>query len=207
MSAPAVAIVEHGGGNLGSLRDAVEAAGVEVLPGATAAQLARAPAILLPGVGAFAAMMSRLRARGLDEAVLDAVRAGTPLLGICVGMQVLADLGREHEEARGLGLVAGSVEAIPAAPGIRIPHMGWNEVEPRVAHPAFEGIPAGTSFYFAHSFAFRPVDRGAVVAETEHGGPVVAAVARGSVIGVQFHPEKSGRDGLRLLGNFARWAA
>ena len=143
----------------------------------------------------------------LEEALAEAVVArGRPFLGICVGMQLMAERGREFETTAGLGWIAGEVTAIaPADPTLKIPHMGWNELEPRRPHPVLAGLPPGAHAYFVHSFALVPGDPADVLATVDYGGALVAAVARGNRVGVQFHPEKSQAVGLRLIANFLAW--
>ncbi len=131
---------------------------------------------------------------------------GRPFLGICVGMQLMAERGREFETVAGLGWIAGEVVAIePSDPGLKIPHMGWNELLPCVDHPVLAGLPAGTHAYFVHSYHLRPADRADCLAETDYGGRLAAAVGRDNLFGTQFHPEKSQMAGLRLIANFLRW--
>jgi glutamine amidotransferase len=161
--------------------------------------------IVLPGVGAFAACMDAVEAQpGLVEAMTEAVhRRGAPFLGVCVGMQLLATRGLEFGARRGLGWIAGEVRRLePADPHLKIPHMGWNDLAVR-GHPLFDGV--APQMYFTHSFAFHPAEDEAVTATSDHGGPFVAAVARGNVAGVQFHPEKSQAAGLSLIGRFLEW--
>jgi glutamine amidotransferase len=163
---------------------------------------------VLPGVGAFAACMHAVEARpGVIQAVCEAVQArGAPFLGVCVGMQLLADRGLEFGETAGLGWIDGEVRRLePEGSSHKVPHMGWNALETCADHPLFAGLPEGAHMYFTHSFALypsRPDDR---IAEADHGGRFCAAVARGNVAGVQFHPEKSQAAGLRLLTNFLEW--
>ena len=215
-----VAIVDYGSGNLRSAAKALErVAGearrsVDVLVTDDAETVARAERIVLPGQGAFADCLSGLLAvPGMAEALGDAVRRrGVPLLGICVGMQLLADRGLEHGVHQGFGWIPGDVVHIrdlagrEAAQRLPYPQMGWNALawsEPR--HPLLEGLPQGTHVYFVHSYALAAGDQGDVMATTDYGGPVVAGVARGNVAGVQFHPEKSQQGGLRILANFLTW--
>lgn len=212
-----LAIVDCGSGNLHSAAKACErvaGGGVRVTVTADAEAVARAERIVLPGQGAFADCLAGLAARpGMLEALTEAVRRrGRPFLGICVGMQLLAERGFEHGEHRGLGWIPGAVVHLRDLPGraaggqLPCPQMGWNTIawqEP--AHPLLEGLRQGTHVYFVHSYALAAGDRADVIAETDYGGPVVAAVARENVAGVQFHPEKSQAAGLRLLANFLAW--
>ncbi len=161
--------------------------------------------MVVPGVGAAAPAMARLRRHRLDAPILAWVAAGRPLLGICLGLQLLFE-GSDEDGAVTLGVLPGRTVRLGDAP--RLPHIGWNQVERRRAHPLFAGIGEGADFYFVHSFAAAPPPEadGLVLAETAHGGRFVSAVSRGALAGVQFHPERSGRDGLRLLANFVALA-
>lgn len=199
-----IALIDYGAGNLRSVANALKAAGADnVLITSKADDLTQADRIVLPGVGAFAHCMGALSALdGMVDALDARVRGhGVPFLGICVGMQLLASEGREHGVTPGLGWIDGWVDAIPPAPGIRIPHMGWNRVSLPAAHPVVEAGEA----YFLHSYQFHAADAAQVLATTTHGGPVVAAVGAGNIIGVQFHPEKSQRYGIALLERFLAW--
>ncbi|MES2755320.1 MAG: imidazole glycerol phosphate synthase subunit HisH [Pseudomonadota bacterium] len=196
-----LALIDCGAGNLHSVANALAAAGaVDVAITNDARVVAQAERIVLPGVGAFGACMSALRAiPDMVDTLERRVRDGdTPFLGICVGMQLLAEAGDEHGEHSGLGWFAGRVTRLaPADHKARVPHMGWNDVTPR-AHPL---IAAGEA-YFLHSYAYAG---DGVVATTDHGGPVTAAIARDNIVGVQFHPEKSQRYGIALLERFLAW--
>ena len=197
-----IALIDYGAGNLQSVRNALKATGArDVVVTADPDSVRLADRIVLPGVGAFAHCMGALSAiDGMVEALGDAVRArGRPFLGICVGMQLLADEGREHGVTPGLGWIAGHVAAMPATPGIKVPHMGWNDVTTMCDHPVVKPGEA----YFLHGYAFEGAD---VLATTDHGGPRVAAIARDTVIGVQFHPEKSQSYGIATLARFLEWS-
>lgn len=203
MTAP-LALIDYGAGNLRSVANALAAAGAgDVAVTADPDVVARADRIVLPGVGAFAHCMAALSAiDGMVAAMTAAVQQrGTPFLGICVGMQLLAEVGEEHGDTPGLGWISGRVRAIPAAPGLRVPHMGWNDVVPAVPHP----LIAPGEAYFLHGYHFVADDAAQVAATSDHGGPIVAAVAQGTVAGVQFHPEKSQGYGLSLLQRFLEW--
>lgn len=209
-----VALIDYGSGNLRSAEKALWRAarglngGVEVVTTDDPDVIARADGVVLPGVGAFAACMNALKARpGVIEAMTEAVHArGAPFLGVCVGMQLIADRGLEFGVAEGLGWIGGEVRKLdPADPHLKIPHMGWNSLEGVAASPLFAGLPDGTHMYFTHSFAFFPADTADVAAWTDHGGRFTAAVVRGHIAGVQFHPEKSQAAGARLLTNFLNW--
>jgi glutamine amidotransferase len=198
-----VAIVDYGMGNLDSVARAVEECGGRPLLTDSPRDLAGAAAVILPGVGAFAKGMANIRERGLDRVLVDDVAANdVPLLGVCLGMQLLATTGTEGVETPGLGLVPGRVERLQPPDGLRVPHVGWNEVHHAQPNPLFDGIDSGRDFYFVHSYAMRCDDPADVVATAPYGEDVVAAVARGSVAGVQFHPEKSQKAGFQLLRNF-----
>ncbi|BBF94551.1 imidazole glycerol phosphate synthase subunit HisH [Blastochloris tepida] len=213
-----VAIVDYGSGNLHSARKAVERAAQEagldqdVVVTADPEAVRRADRVVLPGVGAFADCRAGLDAiPGMIEALEDTVRRrGRPFLGICVGMQLMAERGREYQVTPGLGWIEGEVDRIqPSDPALKIPHMGWNTLEVRRAHPLLAGIPTGPSglhAYFVHSYHLTPADPADLVATAEYGGPVTAIVARDSMAGTQFHPEKSQRLGLALLANFLGWS-
>jgi glutamine amidotransferase len=170
--------------------------------------VARADRVVLPGDGAFPACRRGIAAvDGLEEAVLEAARVrAVPFLGICVGMQLLATRGLEFEGAEGFDLIAGTVDRIrPAEPGLKVPHMGWNDLVIDAPHPVLDGIATGDHAYFVHSYAMRVDDPADLLAHAEYGGPVTAIVGRGNVLGTQFHPEKSQRTGLRLIANFLTW--
>jgi glutamine amidotransferase len=196
-----IAIVDYRMGNLRSVEKGFEAAGVEgVAVTGDPAVLRAARGIVLPGVGAFRDAAANLRVSGLADVLLERVAAGVPLLGICLGMQLLVTVSREDGEWEGLGLVPGSCDRLPA--GVRIPHIGWNTIEYPRASRLFDGIPEGSAFYFVHSYVVAPDDASAIIGRSEHGVPFAAAVRSGSVYGVQFHPEKSSDRGLRMLHNF-----
>jgi len=200
-----VAVVDYGMCNLDSVRRAFEELGAQPFVTDEPSELEHADQIVLPGVGAFPDAMRNLRARGLDDALTkQVIDNGAPFLGICLGMQLIAAKGFEVAETAGLGWVDGDVVRFDARTGERIPHVGWNDVEVEVdrALPLFAGIPPHADFYFVHSFHLACRDRRDVLATTPYGGGFVAAVNRDNVFGVQFHPEKSQRHGLRLLRNF-----
>jgi len=210
-----VAIVDYGSGNLRSAAKAFERVaaerglGQEILVTARAEDIAAADRIVLPGVGAFADCKAGLdRLPGMVEAMEEAVlRRGRPFLGICVGMQLLATTGREHGEHRGLGWIAGEVLPLAVeAAGLKVPHMGWNElVADRPDHPILAGLPGGAHAYFVHSYRFACADPAHRLAHVEYGGPVTALIGRDTIVGTQFHPEKSQATGLRVIENFLTW--
>jgi imidazole glycerol-phosphate synthase subunit HisH len=209
-----VALIDYGSGNLRSAEKALckAAAGLsasmEVATTCDPKVIARADRIVLPGVGAFAACMAALGARpGVIEAMTEAVKArGAPFLGVCVGMQLLATRGLEFGETAGLDWVGGEVRRLsPDRALCKIPHMGWNNILGRGSGALFDCLPDDAHMYFTHSFAMFADDPADVCAWTDHGGPFAAAIARGNVAGVQFHPEKSQAHGARLLANFLEW--
>jgi len=209
-----IAVIDYGSGNLRSAAKACERAAADigladkVVVTSRPEDVLAAERIVLPGQGAFADCRRGVAAvPGLEEALVEAVIArGRPFLGICVGMQLMAERGLEFEITEGFGWIAGDVVAIePNDPTLKIPHMGWNELAPRSDHPVLAGLPAGTHVYFVHGFELYPSDPANVLAETDYGGPIVAAVGRDNLIGTQFHPDKSQAAGLRFIANFLRW--
>lgn len=203
-----VVVFDYGFGNVRSAERALARAGADVEITRDYDTAMNADGLLVPGVGAFAACMANVAARpGLVEAMTEAVtNKGVPFLGVCVGMQMLAERGLEFGETPGLGWIPGEVRRIePAGHQFKVPHMGWNALAGVASHPLFEGIAAGDHMYFTHSFAFHPANPADVTASADHGGVFTAAVAHGNIAGVQFHPEKSQAAGLRLLSNFLEW--
>jgi glutamine amidotransferase len=209
-----VAIVDYGSGNLRSAAKAFERAaadrGLGEIVNVTADPdvVRKAERIVLPGVGAFADCMAGLSALpGMVEVLKEAVLArGRPFFGICVGAQLLAARGLEHGTHGGLGWLGGDVlRMTPSDPALKIPHMGWNDLVFRRRHPVFEGLAEGAQVYFVHSYVLKPANAADVVAESDHGGRFPAAFGRDSMIGTQFHPEKSQANGLRIIGNFLSW--
>jgi imidazole glycerol-phosphate synthase subunit HisH len=199
-----LALIDYGAGNLQSVKNALKAAGAaDVVVTADPDVVAKADRIVLPGVGAFAHCMSALSAiDGMVAAMEQRVRGdGVPFLGICVGMQLLADAGVEHGTTQGLGWIGGTVRAIEPAPEIKVPHMGWNDVTLGAPHPV---LAAGEA-YFLHSYHFEAEDAADVLATTHHGSALTAAVGRDNILGVQFHPEKSQAYGIATLKRFLEW--
>lgn len=198
---PRIAVVDYGAGNLVSIDQALTTVGAEVALARDSEALRGADAVIVPGVGAAGPAMARLDSRGLSEPIRAWLAADRPFLGICLGLQLLFD-GSDEDGATTLGVVPGRTIRIQHAP--TLPHIGWNQVERTRPHPLFDGIVDGADFYFVHSYVGAPdaAARDLVLATTDHGGPFTSALARGSLLGVQFHPERSGRDGLRLLANF-----
>ncbi len=200
-TSPWVAVVDYGMGNLASVAKALARGGAEVRVTQSAAEVRGAAGVVLPGVGAFRDAAARLEESGLGAAVLERIAAGTPFLGVCLGLQLLFESSGEGGRWPGLGVLAGTVERLDTV--LKVPHIGWNDLDwgPAGAGMA-RGLPAPAIVYFVHSYAAVPADPSVVAATTEYGGPVVAAVARDNVWAVQFHPEKSSRVGLALLSAF-----
>lgn len=200
-----IAIVDYGVGNLFSLESSFAAIGEEVIVTADAEVLQQADKIILPGVGAFGDAAEKLRATGLDRVIVELARGGKPLMGICLGMQLLFEKSYEFGEHDGLGLIPGAVrpisDVIPA--DYKIPHIGWNPLHIQKESPLFSGIQPGDCVYFVHSFYAADCDE-SVIATSEYGAELTAAVQKGNVFGCQFHPEKSGKVGLKILKAFAR---
>ena len=208
-----VAIIDYGSGNLRSAEKAFERsgadAGLEINVTRKPEDLKTASHIVLPGVGAFVDCLGGIEAvSGMRDALEEQVRkGGKPFLGICVGMQLMADIGREHEITDGFGWIPGEVRALePGDKALKIPHMGWNALKiSEPCHPVFEGIGDGQHVYFVHSYGFRPQHPANVLASVDYGGETIAAVGRDNMVGTQFHPEKSQAVGLKLIANFLRW--
>ena len=214
MTSVITALIDYGSGNLRSAAKAIERAAREgsfatdVVVTSDPDLVRKSDRVVLPGVGAFADCRRGLGAlAGMEAALAECVISrGRPFLGICVGMQLMASWGREFEDVAGLGWIPGEVVAMkPADPALKIPHMGWNELEPSRAHPVLAGIAKGEHAYFVHSFEIRCENADHGLATTEYGGPLAAVVGRDNLIGTQFHPEKSQATGLRLIANFLGW--
>ncbi len=201
-----IAILDYGMGNLRSVEKALERVGAEAELISDPGVAAGADGLVLPGVGAFPKAMERIERLGLDDVIADRLAAGVPVLGICLGFQLLFESSTELGGARGLGLLGGEVKALDA-PGLKLPHIGWEPMRIERESELTEGIAADTPFYFVHTFAPRPVDASVVIGTAEHGERFAAAIAKPPLYGVQFHPEKSSAAGLRLLGNFAALCA
>ncbi len=198
-----IAIIDYGAGNIRSIEKALEHVGAVAQVTNDPAVVHNAQAVVLPGVGSGGASMARMTDRGLDDAIRQATQQGKPFLGICLGMQLLADHHAEGE-VDGLSLFSGEVRRIPHGP--KIPHMGWNQVKPQhTALAIFVGIPQDAYFYFAHSYYVEPQDQQGVAAVTDYGSPFCSVIVTERVWGTQFHPEKSGSAGLQLLNNFVKW--
>jgi glutamine amidotransferase len=200
-----IAIVDYRMGNLRSVQKGFQAAGVaDVSITDDAAVIATADGIVVPGVGAFRDASANLRDSGMFDVLIERAAAGTPVLGICLGMQLLMSVGLEDGEWQGLGLVPGVCDKLPA--GVKIPHIGWNTVTYPKESALFAGVPEGAAFYFVHSYRVVPDDPAAAACITDYGVEFVSAVASNDVFGVQFHPEKSSAEGLAVLANFGRIA-
>ncbi|TWT99618.1 Imidazole glycerol phosphate synthase subunit HisH 1 [Botrimarina colliarenosi] len=198
-----IAIVDYGLGNLRSVQKALEKVGHAATITSDAAELSRAERVILPGVGASADALAAVRAQGLEGPLKDFIASGRPFLGVCLGLQMLYDWSYEDGEHRGLGILPGKVVRFDVPAGLKVPHMGWNQV--RFAHrpPIFAGIDDGAYFYFVHSYHVVNDDPACVATETDYGGPFCSSVWRDNLYATQFHPEKSQAAGLRLLKNFA----
>jgi glutamine amidotransferase len=201
-----IVVVDYGMGNRRSVEKALQHAGADAVVTDDPDEIRRADGLVLCGVGAFPAGAERLRASGLGELIKGEVADGKPLLGVCLGMQLLFERSDERGGAEGLGLLPGPVRALPPVAGLKLPHIGWNSVTwtPGTTSPLRAGLPDGTAFYHVHSYVAEPEDPGDVVARGDYGRAFVTAVGRGRVHGAQFHPEKSSKDGLRLLRGFAQ---
>ena len=196
------AVVDSGVANVKSVTCALRRIGEDAILTADADKIAAAERVILPGVGAFSAAMDSIRRYELENVLLQVAEAGKPILGICLGLQMFFSESEEHGTHRGLGVLPGRVRRF--ATGLKVPHMGWNEVSQQNASPLYEGIADRSFFYFAHSYYVEPEDTGTVVGLTDYGGEFASAVGKGNVFGVQFHPEKSGPRGLKMLANFCR---
>jgi glutamine amidotransferase len=195
-----VVIVDYGAGNLRSVQRAVERAGYQPLVSDNPEHVLNADAVIVPGDGAAADTMRNLRQRGMDEPVRRVIAAGTPFLGVCMGLQALMTESEEGGGQECLDILQGRVRRLPG--GQKVPHIGWNQVRQLQPHPIFRGIPDDTSFYFLHSYYVEPADCQLVIGETEYGVNFASVVARENVVATQFHPEKSSHLGLRMYANF-----
>ena len=201
-----VILIDAGTGNLRSVQKALECIGAHVERTDDPKKVLAGNKVVLPGVGAFGDFVQGLRARGLEDAVKEVVTLGVPLLGICVGMQALFEVGEELGEYQGLGLLAGKVVRFPESLSVKIPHTGWNQVEVQDEPPLFDGIQSGEYVYFNHSYYCRPRNPSDVIATTQYGCQYACAVRHENIFGAQFHPEKSQAVGLRILKNFLELA-
>ena len=200
-----IAIVDYGAGNLRSVANAIAKLGYQPTVTSNPGDLPDAAAVILPGVGAAADTMRNLERLGLSGAIRRVVADGLPMLAICVGMQVLFDETEEGGRHRCLGIIPGVVRRLP--PGLKIPHMGWNQVDQKIHHLLFDSIPDGANFYFVHSYCAEPKDPAIVAGTTDYGTLFCSALVRGNLMATQFHPEKSGENGLRMYDNFLRLAS
>ena len=196
-----IAIIDYGVGNLRSVEKAFTSQGIEAVVTSDEKILRKADKLVLPGVGAFKACMDGLKAREFDELVLEAARSGKPIIGLCVGLQMMFDEGHEFGVHKGLGLMPGRVVKFPEK--LRVPHIGWNQVEFKRNHAVFNQLRSQTFFYFVHSFYVEADDPVCVLGETDYGMRYASICGRDNIVGVQFHPEKSQTAGLKLLKNFA----
>ena len=200
----AIAIIDYGIGNLGSVAKAFTSQGLDAVVTRDDKELRAADKLVLLGVGAFGYAMASLRALGFDELVIEAAKAGKPIIGLCVGLQMMFEEGHEFGVHQGLGLLPGKVVKFPD--GVRVPHVGWNQIAYRNgsgAHPVFRDLPDQSFYYFVHSYYVEPTEPSCILGQTDYAMPFASICGRDNVLGVQFHPEKSQATGLRLLKNFA----
>ncbi|MCD6453074.1 MAG: imidazole glycerol phosphate synthase subunit HisH [Dehalococcoidales bacterium] len=199
-----IAIVDYGAGNLRSVVNAITRLGYQPQVTNRPDEVIKAQAVILPGVGAATDTMENLKKLGLTKPIRRIIAEGHPFFGVCIGLQILFTGTEEGGWHECLNIFPGRVKRLPA--GLKIPHMGWNQVAQRLAHPIFEGIPDNANFYFVHSYYAAPDDKSLVAGETEYGIPFCSAIAKGNLIATQFHPEKSGEFGLRMYDNFIKLA-
>ncbi len=202
-----IAIIDYGMGNLRSVQKGFEQVGHSATITSDPAVIAKAERVVLPGVGAFGDAMQELNARGLVEPIKTFVASGKPFLGICLGLQLLFEVGHEDGHHAGLGLLGGEVRRFELPHDFKVPHMGWNQLLIRRPAPILAGLPDGVHMYFVHSYYVVPRDPAVIATETDYGGPFVSSIWRGNIFATQFHPEKSQNDGLRILKNFAEYTA
>ena len=199
-----ITIVDYGAGNLRSVANAIARLGYEAKITSRPDEVLAARVVILPGVGAAADTMQNLEALGMVEAISKFIAEGRPFLGVCIGLQILFTGTEEGGGHKCLGVIPGQVRKLP--PGLKIPHMGWNQVKQKTSHPIFEDIPDEANFYFVHSYYAEPDDSSLVAGETDYGIPFCSIVARGNLVATQFHPEKSGEFGLKMYDNFIKFA-
>ncbi|MCL5291311.1 MAG: imidazole glycerol phosphate synthase subunit HisH [Actinobacteria bacterium] len=199
-----IAIIDYGMGNLRSVEKALQRLGYDALVTSNLDEIAGAAGVILPGVGAFADCMSYLEVSGLREAVLESIDSSRPFLGICLGLQLLFTQSEENGVHPGLGVLSGNVRRFPANAGLKVPHMGWNQINFKKRSPLFTGLESGTNVYFVHSYYVEVDDPSMVASTTDYGPGFVSSVQIDNVFACQFHPEKSGEAGLAMLDNFAR---
>ncbi len=200
-----IAVIDYGAGNLNSVVKALDRLGYPCAVTESPQEVLDAPVVVCPGVGAAADAMKRLRELHLDDAIREVIAADKPFLGICLGLQLLLDVSNENGRHKCLGIIPGSVKKLPS--GLKVPHMGWNQVRQTVKHPIFEGVPDGSNFYFVHSYYGAPDDGSVVAGETGYGVTFASSLIKGNMVATQFHPEKSGAMGLKLLDNFLKWSS
>jgi len=199
-----IAIVDYGAGNLMSVKKALDFIGEKSVITSDCKAIETAERVILPGVGSFGDAMDSMRQKGLDETVKHAALSGRPFLGICLGLQLLFESSAESPEVKGLGILSGNISLIPGSDGLKVPHVGWNSVETKTESRLFGDIPSGSYFYFVHSYYLNGAEPGVVAGKTNYGVDIECAVERGNLFATQFHPEKSGEIGLKLLKNFAK---
>lgn len=199
-----VTIIDYGAGNLGSVANAITELGYQPQVTSNPADVLGAAAVILPGVGAAGDAMKKLSGNGMADAIHAVIHVNKPLFTVCVGLQLLFTQTEEGGNHQCLNIVPGTVKRLP--PGLKVPHMGWNQVKYRVNHPIFQDIPNGANFYFVHSYYAEPADPGVIVATTEYGITFSSVVIKNNLIATQFHPEKSGKWGLRMYANFLKMA-
>lgn len=199
-----IAVIDYGAGNLRSVVNAITRLGYHSKITSDPGDVINAQAVILPGVGAAANTMESLKALGMVAPIRQFIAEGRPFFGVCIGLQVLFTSTEEGGWHECLGIISGQVKKLPS--GLKIPHMGWNQVRQKVSHPVFEGIPDEANFYFVHSYYVAPDDKSLVAGETNYGIPICSVIARGNLVATQFHPEKSGEFGLKMYDNFIRLA-
>ena len=199
-----IAVIDYGAGNLRSVINALTRIGYQAKITSQPEDILRAKAVILPGVGAAGDTMASLRKLGLTQTIQQLVAENKPLFGICIGLQILFTGTEEGGWHECLNIIPGRVKKLPA--GLKIPHMGWNQVKQKFEHPLFAGVPDEANFYFVHSYYGEPEDKSVIAAETEYGLPFCCALAKGNLVATQFHPEKSGELGLRIYENFMKFA-
>lgn len=199
-----IAIIDYGAGNLRSVVNAITRLGYQSKITSSPSEVLDARAVILPGVGAAGDTVQNLKKLGMVDSIGKLIAEGRPFFGVCIGLQILFSDTEEGGGHECLGIIPGRVRKLPS--GLKIPHMGWNQVKQRVSHPVFDGIPDGANFYFVHSYYAEPEDRSLVAGETDYGLPICSVVARGNLVATQFHPEKSGELGLRMYDNFIKLA-
>lgn len=199
-----IAIIDYGAGNLRSVMNAIAKLGYQSTITSNPTDVLNAQVVILPGVGAAADTMENLKALGMVTSICQFIAEGRPFFGVCIGLQILFTGTEEGGWHECLGVIPGRVRRLPS--GLKIPHMGWNQVKQRISHPVFKGIPDEANFYFVHSYYGAPEDESLVASETDYGVPFCSVIARGNLVATQFHPEKSGEFGLRMYSNFIKLA-